>query len=333
LEERSDACGCGRVAGRLVLPETKRLRLSFNPLMGLMMQAVVPACGERPAVLEFGNQTFTVDRATLSRIVGRATGLGQDVGGLRAINALDKAARGDRVAAFYRCLGAGSYSAIDVNDRYGSLVMDLNRDLESAYAFHLTYDLVTNSGTGEHIFDQMAVFRNAHKLARPGGLMVHVMPFMNYVNHGFYSFQPNLYHALAVANDYAIVALGVATRGGHGVIAWPGPEVLPSFLVTERRVDLETLLVEPRVPRRRAPRKWIELLAARVPGASRKQRFGLYIHQLLASTGKILVFALLRKTSDAAFAVPIQLRYSEDVAPQLAGRIGENHSVSGAAAS
>ena len=44
-----------------------------------------------------------------------------------------------------------------------------------------------------------------------------------------------------------------------------------------------------------------------------KQRFGLSIHRLLVHGRKILVFAVLRKSSDAQFTVPIQLRYTGDV--------------------
>jgi len=289
--------------------------MSFNPVMGLLTQAVLPLCGERPAVLEFGNQSFNVDRATLDRIIARGAPYGQDIAGLRSINALDAAARRDRAAAYYACLGARSYTAIDVNDTYGSLVMDLNKDLAAEYEFRQQFDLVTNNGTGEHVFDQAAIFRNAHVLTRTGGLMVHVMPFVNYVNHGFYSYHPNLYHALAVANRYRVLGLGMATRDGNGVIATPDPtgEPLAAFLVRGRRVDLGTLLTEPKVPRRSAPRRWLELLAARMPGASDKQRFGLYIHRLLVEGRKILVFAVLQKTEESAFTVPIQLRYSEDV--------------------
>src|SRR4249920_1008699 len=180
--------------------------------MALLTQAVLPRCVPAPAVLEFGNQTFTVDADTLNRIAERAAQAGQDAAALRQINALDMTARRDRAAAYYTALGARSYTAIDVNDTYGSLVMDLNKDLEAEYQFRQQFDLVTNNGTGEHVFDQTAVYRNAHNLTRVGGLMIHVMPFVNYVNHGFYSFHPNLYHALAVANRYDVVALGIATR-------------------------------------------------------------------------------------------------------------------------
>lgn len=286
--------------------------MSFNPLMSLITQAVLPLCGPRPAVLEFGNQTFTVDSATLGRVIERARTAGQDVAGLEAIDALDMHARRDRAREYYRCLGAASYTAIDINDTYGSLVMDLNQDLGRAYQFTSQFELVTNSGTGEHVFDQGAIFRNMHALTRPGGLMVHVMPFVYYVNHGFYSYHPNLYHALAVANGYRLMGLGIATRSGDGIIAVDraGPVVLTNPLLRGREVPLDTLLSEPKIPRRNWPRRWLELILHRLPGASAQQVFGLDIHRLLVSGRKILVFAVLQKATAADFVVPTQIRYT-----------------------
>lgn len=64
-----------------------------------------------------------------------------------------------------------------MNDKFGSLVMDLNKDLVAEYNFRETYSLVTNNGTGEHAFNQDGIYRNAHQLTRVGGLMLHAMPF------------------------------------------------------------------------------------------------------------------------------------------------------------
>lgn len=109
--------------------------MSFNPVMALLTHAVLPCCVPAPAVLELGNQTFTVDAGTLNHVIARASAAGRDVAALRAINALDTAARGNRTAAYYTGLGARSCTAIDVNDTYGSLVMDLNKDLDTEYQF------------------------------------------------------------------------------------------------------------------------------------------------------------------------------------------------------
>jgi hypothetical protein len=92
----------------------------------------------------------------------------------------------DRLAEMYfEAIGFASYTAIDVNSRHGSLVMDLNNNLVEEYGFKRQFNLVTNNGTGEHIFDQGAVFRNAHELTKPGGFMIHCLPYNNYINHGF----------------------------------------------------------------------------------------------------------------------------------------------------
>ena len=120
-----------------------------------------------------------------------------DFAGLEKLIEQGASDRGERAADYYRLLGFTDYQAIDVNDRYGSLVMDLNRDLAAAYDYGDTFSLVTNNGTGEHVFNQDAIYRNVHQLTRVGGLMLHVMPFYEFVNHGFFAIQPNLYPALA----------------------------------------------------------------------------------------------------------------------------------------
>ena len=285
--------------------------------MALLTQATLPLAGPSPRVMEFGNQSLTADKETVRLVIERAARDGQDAEGLAAINALDMDARRDRAEAFYRSLGAASYHAIDVNDTYGSLVMDLNLDLAAHYDFRETYDFVTNNGTGEHVFDQGAIFRNLHALTRAGGVMVHVMPFVNYINHGFFSFHPNLYHALAAANGYDLLALGITTRYGDGVIALPQGNGLDSFLRSGPVVPVRQLVCDAKVPRRNAPRRWLEVALARLPGASEKQRLGFDIHRLLVRGRKLLVFTVQRKTRDAPFVPPIQGRYEDDVAAEL----------------
>lgn len=136
----------------------------------------------------------------------------KSLGGLPRGVTLKKASSQPQTEAYYRALGFSTYEAIDINSRFGSHVMDLNLDLARHYGFSRRYDLVVNVGTSEHIFDQAAVLRNAHNLAADGGLMLHIVPFTGYTNHGFYNYQPNLFYDLAAANGYAIVKLLLADR-------------------------------------------------------------------------------------------------------------------------
>ena len=173
-----------------------------------------------PSVLELGNQTFGLTDKVLRQVVAvarngsRAAPANIDIPGLESLIGLSDEARRPQTEAFYRALGFRRYVAVDVNSRYGSLIMDLNTDVGETYGFHDTFDLVTNNGTGEHVFDQRAVFENMHDLTATGGVMLHVMPFVNWLNHGFYNFHPVLFVDVAAANDYEVLKLSLANKSG-----------------------------------------------------------------------------------------------------------------------
>lgn len=283
--------------------------MSFNTLMALLVHSVVDGLGKKPTVMELGNQTLKADDDALSAILDRSKdqGLDQvDLEGLRALITQGAESRGDRAADYYRLLGFSDYQAIDVNDLYGSLVMDLNTELSSAYDYHETFNLVTNNGTGEHVFNQDAIFRNVHALTAEGGIMIHSMPFYEFVNHGFYSFHPNLYTALAEANDYQLLALGVATRNGKGILA--RSQVIKDagpILLDETPVPLNILLSEAK-----ARQPGLKGMIKRFSGKQESRRFGRLLRGLQGDKQNLLLFSIFRKQSDAPFKTPIQGIYA-----------------------
>lgn len=113
---------------------------------------------------------------------------------------------------WYLSLGFKRYLAIDVNTERDAVAMDLNLDIRSHYNFTEQFDLVTNNGTGEHVFNQYQVFKNMHDLCRVGGFMVHVLPFYRWVDHGFFNYNPNLFACLAHANRYELRGLWIGTN-------------------------------------------------------------------------------------------------------------------------
>lgn len=287
--------------------------MSFNSLMALLVRGARPHVEAKPTVVELGNQTLRASDAVLRRVRERSQDLeGVDLEGLAALLRQGAETRGERAADYYRLLGFADYTAIDVNERYGSVVMDLNKDLREHYGYQETFSLVTNNGTGEHVFNQDTIYRNVHQLARPGGVMLHVQPFVDYVNHGFYSIHPNLYHALAVANGYGILALGVSDRDGRGLVAlseeMAGELGDASLLMRETRVSLGVLLSEAKTLAR-GPRGWLKRFA----GKPEARRFGAEIRRLQRSNPKLLCFSILRKRRDAPFQMPIQGLYEADV--------------------
>lgn len=312
--------------------------MTFNPIMGKLVGAMAEEMTTKSSVVELGNQTFTVTDSVLKHII---RGSDFDMMAMRNILALSHDDRHDKVADFYRALGFEKYTAIDVNEKYGSLMMDLNENLRRKYGFEEQFDLVTNNGTGEHIFNQYMVMRNMHQLAKPGGLMLHVMPFINWVNHGFYNFHPILYLDLAQANEYKVERLLLANRWGEEV-----PVRFDSK--SQKRTQVFSAPIgksEPPLWRRfltglpGTKKVWLQIQDALVAWAARQPVESLTVEEVsehikypfkgrkLATVirrlsggmdkggrfGNVLVVALLRKVKEDSFCTPIQGKYFSDI--------------------
>jgi hypothetical protein len=107
--------------------------------------------------------------------------------------------------ALYEALGF-SYACIDPDERHGALALDLNFDGVPA-SHRKRYDFLTNHGTTEHLVNQYNAFEVAHDLTRVGGLMLHVLPFVNYLNHSLYTYRPEFFRSLARSNGYRLVGM------------------------------------------------------------------------------------------------------------------------------
>lgn len=100
---------------------------------------------------------------------------------------------------WYLGMGCGRYVSIDGNGR-GTLTADLNQPIALE-----PFDLVTDFGTGEHIFDQAQVWRTMHDLTTPGGFIAFDRPAQGYQKHCFYLVNECLFRDLARANHYKVL--------------------------------------------------------------------------------------------------------------------------------
>lgn len=124
---------------------------------------------------------------------------------------------------FYTRMGCARYVSIDGNG-LGTHTADLNYPLTERLG---EFDLVTDFGTGEHIFDQAQVWRTLHVLTKPGGYIAFDRPTQGYGVHGFYLISKSLILDVAEANDYGRVTVETAEtpRGWllRGVLSRPSP--------------------------------------------------------------------------------------------------------------
>lgn len=163
--------------------------------MGINLECVVTlaelttSLPKSPSVMEFGAQDISANPDVVTEALR------------------ERGFKGDQLVStapqLYHRLGFGSYTAIDFCDGRDDVKMfDLNQDIDRAYGYTETFDLVTNLGTLEHCFDQAAGFRNMHRLTKPGGYMLHILPVAGHVNHGFFNYHPRIVEEIALANDY-----------------------------------------------------------------------------------------------------------------------------------
>jgi hypothetical protein len=322
--------------------------MSFNPLAGWTVASLIPHLAENPTVIELGNQSFTVSDEILRKIINKADSdmvLGNQIDrpAIQNLIGMKPEDKQPLTEAFYKMLGFSNYAAIDTNSNLGSLMMDLNLDLRSHYKFQETYDLITNIGTSEHIFNQYAVFKNVHDMTNVNGLMLHIMPFVNWVNHGFYNYHPVLYADLAAANDYVVVRLALANGWGREVVIdladkpvaskskppsnpkrpAPPPSLLRRIArrLGARRVAVALGLPRPRPVSRikvdlNGPPPHVGLREAllSIKPKYRDVPLGLAIRWLYSEDiPNIMVVAALKKRKDTGFVMPMQGRYVTDI--------------------
>ena len=96
---------------------------------------------------------------------------------------LNKLANRSSAGEFWKILGK-EYKALDSDGWYGK-PFDFNLD-QVEEKDKLANCFVVNGGTTEHLFDQANAFRIAHDLTKKDGLMLHQLPFLGCIDHGFF---------------------------------------------------------------------------------------------------------------------------------------------------
>ena len=189
----------------------------------------------------------------------------------------------------YSLWGLSDYTSFDLFDPRAENV-DLNIDLGRTDS----WDIVTNFGTSEHLFNQFAFMKNCHDLTKTGGISLHAVPISSGMDHGLFNYHPTFFRSLAIANNYEIVDF----------------RYVP-FIVMQQELKKEKYryvnLGEFRELRERKDIYLSKLkLSCRItnlPILTNSKKF--YRNFFLGD----YVFVAFRKNSDNAFIVPIQERY------------------------
>ncbi len=197
-------------------------------LWSLRSTGIVGA-GKSQSVLEFGEQNWygDVDPAEVGRLLDQLDS--HDAARAELRSRLDQLVAGPRTTLwsfdlaklFYRMVfGDHVYRAVDLHGTATAEQHDLNLPLP----FSDQFDVVTNLGTAEHVFNQYQVFKSAHERTKPGGIMIHALPNQGCYDHGFYNYHPTFVFDLSQANGYRIVTLLFTDAARSPVALTPLPE-------------------------------------------------------------------------------------------------------------
>lgn len=94
------------------------------------------------------------------------------------------------------------YKSIDLNGLYNSIKHDLNHPFTDEEYIN-KFDLVTDFGSCEHVFNVAEAYKTMHKLTKVNGLMI---VFQNLYNgNGYFTFDEGFFRGIAAANSYDII--------------------------------------------------------------------------------------------------------------------------------
>ncbi len=253
--------------------------MTFNPVAALnVIECKNLIYGKSPKAIDLGSQTASINKIFIKNLFSQNKVL--DSSQLTNLMKLSELAN-FTTKDFFKSVGFNEYRSIDLNGAYESFQFDLNKNIKEDYNFNQEYELVINNGTGEHVFNQHSLFLNFHNLTKVNGIMLNILPFIDWINHGFYNFNPIFFADLAASNNYELIKLSLANRDG-----------------AELKLDKADypILFEQIKP-------------------NQKSKFGKMIEIAKNKIGKnILLVVITKKKFENHFRIPLQGKYISDVA-------------------
>lgn len=153
------------------------------------------------SMAEMGSQEIHLKKESFEALLGSA---GLDNYRKENFRNLEFYPGAPRVAAkyFYEALGVNNYACVDLNGDHQAVKIDLNEPLKDK-SLYAKFDLVTDHGTNEHVFNVAEAYRSMHRLAKPGGILSVIQAV--YRGNGYYLFDQSFFEGIAAANNYRIL--------------------------------------------------------------------------------------------------------------------------------
>ena len=127
-------------------------------------------------------------------------------------------------------LGFEKVESLDFSDFEGAeIIQDLNLPIPEKLKNR--YDLIFDGGTAEHVFHIPQCLKNINDMLTTKGLVFHLSPSTNHVDHGFYMFSPTLFYDYYSANNFNILMSYIFEYGSdHSITPWYVYDYVPGAI-------------------------------------------------------------------------------------------------------
>lgn len=151
------------------------------------------------SIIEFGPQDIDIRPRFLKAVISRLHGEAE--ADRRIAEAYDaEAFRTNEQRKFYSIFGPDKYCSLDPFDDRS----EYRYDLGARVPIFQKFDVVTNFGTAEHVFNIANVFKTAFDLLPVGGIYLNVNPAHGDIDHGLFNLHPILFRTLAAHSGFEI---------------------------------------------------------------------------------------------------------------------------------
>jgi hypothetical protein len=117
----------------------------------------------------------------------------------------------------------GRYESLDYMDREGvSIILDLNHDINEQENYDgFQYDVITDFGTLEHVFDYYQGLKNAYNLCKVGGVMIFSTPKVDsWPGHCFHTFESKFFTEFCTMTGMELIFIEEYPACGNTTDGW-----------------------------------------------------------------------------------------------------------------
>ena len=157
---------------------------------------------EAKSVLDIGATELHIKKNDLKELL---QSIGKDLSLIDKFPNIDNWPKAPRTSSKYLyefLLNTKEYSSLDLNGLHGAIKHDLNKPLLDKKLFN-KYDLVTDFGSCEHVFNVSEAYRTLHNLTKNKGIII--IDQVVFGGNGYFTFDKSFLEGIAAANDYTVI--------------------------------------------------------------------------------------------------------------------------------